>query len=198
MRVSLTTLAVLPSATAVHALPAGPPAPPPIIPDDLSGDIENAADAGGLIINDITQSIPKITADIQASKERKKAWRNEQERLKAEEDEKRLREALDARRKTAEDELEHAEGLRAQAEGRARQAIKDLGAAMKLADGLREAVAKIDEQLATIGIPDEDKYLVDPDEYEKPAPPPPEQPEERKKSHRGRRNNRRPARLILR
>ncbi|KAK7736053.1 hypothetical protein SLS63_003574 [Diaporthe eres] len=197
MQVPLTTLAVPASATAAHALPAGPPAPPPIIPGDLSGDIESAADAGGLIINGITQGIPKIITDIQAAKEGKKAWRNEQERLKADEDEKKLREALEARRKTAEENLEHAEGLRAQAEAQARQAIKDLGAAVKLADGLREAVAKIDEQLATIGIPDEDKYLVDPDEYEKPAPPPPEQPEERKKSHRGRRNNRRPARLIL-
>lgn len=229
MKLSLSTLAVLLSAAAVHALPAlpaGPPTPPPAISDDMKDGLESAGDGAGLIVNSIVQGIPNLIGGIKDAQERKKAWHSEQERKKAEEDEEALREALEDRRRIAVDKLEHAEDLQdkaeacagraqrdheaaiestnrareelarlaerhkaaaaelrhaeeqqAQAEAAAAQAAKDRDDAVKVADVLREDIAQIDETDAVVGIPDDERYLVNPDDYPKPPPEAPEEPE---------------------
>lgn len=102
MKVSFTTLAVLLSATAVHALPAAPPAPRSTIRGDLKDGIETAAKSGIVAIGGILQALPKIIKGAKEAKARKKAWREEQEREEAE-----RREAVEACLNKTHDPLGH-------------------------------------------------------------------------------------------
>lgn len=87
MKVSFTTLAVLLSATAVHALPTGSlePVPPSTVPGDLKEGIETLAKSGLAAVAGIIQAIPKLIKGTKEAKANKKAWREEQEREEADE-----------------------------------------------------------------------------------------------------------------
>lgn len=64
MKISLTTLAVLLSAAAVHGLPVGPPVPPPTISDEMSDNLSNAGDAASLMISGLTRELPSLSFHI--------------------------------------------------------------------------------------------------------------------------------------
>lgn len=179
MQLSLTTIAALLSASAVHALPSNRTVPPPAVSDDLSETIGDIGSVGGEAIGGVLGGIPELIGGIIDAKNRKKAWRTEQERKKAEEEEKKQLEALADRRKVAEDKLSHAVDLEAEAEVEVKQAEADHAAAVKVVDELRQAVAEIDELAAKVGIPEDQLELINPDEH-------PEEPEEsdgHKKKH---------------
>lgn len=230
MKISLTSLPLLLSAAAVHALPADPPVatPPPTLSDDVKESLENAGSAAGQAVAGIISGIPNLIGQLKDAKAKKQAWHDEQEHKAACEKEEELRAALEARRKIAVDRLLHAERVQRDAEADASnlelerstalqqvhdlnqeialfaerqkaaeaerqgtneavdstrleliQAERDFDAAVDEADKLREAIAQIDETIATIGLDDEDKNEVNPDKY-----PPPHKELEEPKPHK--------------
>ncbi|KAH8746949.1 hypothetical protein F5883DRAFT_700102 [Diaporthe sp. PMI_573] len=129
MKISMTTLAVLLSASAVQALPADPPTPPPTVSDGVKDSLEDFGGAAGTLVGGIISGIPKLIGELKNAKEQQMAWKNEQERKQAD---------------------------RARRGARSSGRTRSLYAAVKEANELREAINQIDKAAAVIELPEEE------------------------------------------
>ncbi|KAL1873019.1 hypothetical protein Daus18300_004160 [Diaporthe australafricana] len=149
MQLSKAYLAVLLSSTAVYALPSMRDP----VGDDVEKGVNKIADGIGDTIGDITGGIGDIIKAIKGNKGPSKK-----------EEEEKLRAALEERRRIAQGQLRHTEAEQAEAK-------KEFDAAALAADKSRAELAKIDELIAKVGIPEDDLQLLDPDHPEEPKVP---------------------------